>query len=126
MHVTRYAVGLGLLSLLCLLGCGDSPQPTGNEGLPPTPEEFSDGQTVYEANCGSCHDSSRDGSPRLGFLRAWSKRLEQGETVLAQHAREGIGLMPPRGDNPQLTDEEILSAVRYMVYRANLDIPAGH
>lgn len=34
--------------------------------------------------------------------------------------------MPPKGDNPDLTDEQIAEVVDYMIYRARLDIPAKH
>ena len=81
-------------------------------------------EKLYTANCGSCHDSSRDGAPRLGFLRAWQKRIDQGKQTLITHATEGIGLMPPKGENPDLTDSEIASIIDYMIYRANLNIPA--
>lgn len=94
--------------------------------LPPTPVELEIGKNVYNKNCAVCHDSSRDGSPRLGFLCAWHKRIDQGEPTLVQNAIDGIGLMPPRGENPGLTDEAIIEAVRYMMYRARLDIPARH
>ena len=121
--------GAGLLCLAFLAGCGESPQPAEGDGepeLPETPAEFAAGQTIYDANCASCHDSSRDGAPRLGFLTAWSRRLEQGEETLVRHAIEGLDMMPPKGDNPDLTDEQISSAVGYMVYRSKLNIPASH
>lgn len=120
---------LVLSGLSVSAGCGQ-PRPAESDGkataLPETPEEHVAGEAVYVANCSSCHDSSRDGAPRLGYLAAWKRRLEQGEETLVQHAIEGIDLMPPRGDNPDLTDNDLNNAVRYMVYRAKLDIPAGH
>lgn len=116
------------LGLACLAGCHDGAQPAGQAAepiLPPTPAEFVAGQSVYEANCATCHDTSRDGAPRLGYLPAWSRRIEQGRQTLVEHAIEGLDLMPPRGDNPELTDEEIENAVKYFLYRAELNIPAG-
>lgn len=122
--------GLALLSLAAAVaaGCGSAPPPPGGKTktLPPTPAEFTAGKELYANGCASCHDSSKEGAPRLGFLRAWRRRLEAGEDALVQHAIDGIGLMPPRGDNPDLTDDNIRSIVRYMVYRAGLDIPAKH
>ncbi|MEM9186323.1 MAG: c-type cytochrome, partial [Planctomycetota bacterium] len=121
--------GRGFLVVWGGWGGPPPPPPPGGEeagpALPATPAAFVAAEALYDAKCSACHDTSREGAPRTGFLRAWSRRLDQGEEALAQHAIEGIGLMPPKGDNPELTDEEILSIVRYLVYRAKLDIPAG-
>lgn len=94
--------------------------------MPVLPANFETGKATYDAGCASCHDSSRDGAPRLGFLAAWKRRLDKGEEQLISNAISGIELMPPRGENPDLTDEQVAGAVRYMMYRAKLDIPAGH
>ncbi|MEN1678944.1 MAG: c-type cytochrome [Planctomycetota bacterium] len=117
---------LGLVGIALVAGCSSAPPPEGEPELPPTPEEFAAGEALYDNGCASCHDSSKEGAPRLGFLRAWRRRMEAGEDTLVQHAIEGVGLMPPRGDIPELTDDEIRSIVRYMVYRAELNIPAKH
>lgn len=106
-------------------GCSGS-EPADGPSLPETPAEHQLGETVYQANCAICHDTSRDGAPRLGYLAAWKRRLKQGEETLVQNALEGVDLMPPRGDNPELTDDEVAGAVRYLIYRAELNIPAGH
>lgn len=94
--------------------------------LPTTPAEFAAGQEVYDSGCASCHDTSHDGAPRLGYVGAWERRIKQDESVLVQHALEGKGMMPPKGDMPELTDEQVAQAVRYMIYRAGLGIPAKH
>lgn len=123
--MTRIVI-VSCLAAWVAAGC-NSPQPPGGEAeptLPETPAELADAEALYDAKCSACHDTSKEGAPRTGFLRAWSRRLEQGEQVLTQHAIEGIGLMPPKGDNPDLTDEQIASIVNYLVYRAELDIPA--
>lgn len=123
-YATRCGVGVFLVGAA---GCGTSaPAPSGEPGLPATPAEFVAGEDLYNANCGSCHDTSKEGAPRLGFLRAWSRRLEKGEPTLVKNAIDGIDLMPPRGDNPDLSDDDISAIVGYMVYRAKLDIPAKH
>lgn len=123
-----HRAAVALIISAFVTGCGSPPPSKVDDEpvLPPTPVELEIGETVYNENCAVCHDSSRDGSPRLGFLRAWQKRIDQGEPTLVQNAIDGIGLMPPRGENPGLTDEAITEAVRYMIYRARLDIPARH
>ncbi|MEQ8208242.1 MAG: c-type cytochrome [Lacipirellulaceae bacterium] len=115
------------IGLLSAAGCS---QPEGTEAdtgateMPALPAKFTAGKAVYDAGCASCHDSSRDGAPRLGYKPAWSRRFSQGDELLIQHAIEGFKLMPPKGDNPELTDEEIADAVSYIKYRAELGIPA--
>lgn len=118
-----------VLLILCLAGCGGAPHSAKQDQtplLPNTPAEHVEGETVYDANCSSCHDSSRDGAPRLGYLAAWTRRLKQSEETLVQHATEGLDLMPPRGDNADLSDQQIRAAVLYMIYRAKLDIATEH
>ncbi|MEM8945400.1 MAG: c-type cytochrome [Planctomycetota bacterium] len=126
MHALRITSVLSLLfGSLCVTGCGDSSSPV-EQTTPSLPAEFAAGKEIYDTGCGSCHDSSREGSPRLGYLAAWKRRLAQGEEVLIQHAIEGLDLMPPKGDNANLSDEEVALAVRYMIDRAEQDLPARH
>lgn len=118
-----------MLGWMAIAGCGGSSgmdsAPTGPK-LPELPAEFAAGKAIYDSGCASCHDSSRDGAPRLGYLSAWTRRLAQGEPLLVQHAIEGLDLMPAKGGNENLTEDEIGQAVRYMIYRAELDIPVKH
>ena len=78
-----------------------------------------DGAVVYARLCGSCHESGAGGSPKL--LRAeWDSRAAQGMETLVNHDVEGFDgaaatPMPPKGNNPNLTDEQIQITVQYMV-----------
>lgn len=123
----HFAAGFAIAGIMAV-GCS-SPPPSGGESsepqLPKTPAEYVAGKELYDASCANCHDKTTQWSaPRLGFLRAWKSRLEQGEDQLVANAIAGIGEMPPKGDNPDLTDDDIRSIVQYMMYRAELDIPA--
>ena len=40
---------------------------------------------------------------------------EKGLDMLVQNAINGLNVMPPRGGNPSLTDEQIRASVEYMV-----------
>ena len=40
---------------------------------------------------------------------------EKGLDMLVQNAINGLNVMPPRGGNPTLTDEQIQAAVEHMV-----------
>lgn len=77
------------------------------------------GAEVYEKSCGICHSGGIAGAPKTGDVEVWSKRLEQGMDTLVAHAINGFtgdgGMMPPRGGNSELTDQEVKAAVEYMV-----------
>lgn len=76
------------------------------------------GEVIYNNLCGSCHTSGAGGAPKL--VRAeWNARIAQGMDTLVRHAIEGYqgpaGLMPARGGNPALTDEQVAASVQWMV-----------
>ena len=76
------------------------------------------GKTLYDANCGACHESGMMGAPKPGDKAAWAPRLAQGIPLLVSHSNKGftgkVGMMPAKGGNAKLTDEEIASIVNYM------------
>jgi len=86
------------------VACSDKPEPA-----------VTVGQQVFEKNCKVCHASGISGAPILGNRKMWEKRLPQGMDTLVSHAINGYGLMPPKGGNPSLTDDEVRNAVNYMV-----------
>ncbi|WP_438765311.1 c-type cytochrome [Kushneria sp. TE3] len=71
-----------------------------------------DGRQIYDDSCASCHDGGR--GPQRGSER-WQPRLDQGSETLYTHAIEGIGGMPARGGNEDLSDEQVKAAVDYLV-----------
>ncbi len=77
-----------------------------------------DGQVIYNNLCTGCHTSGAGGAPTL--MRAqWTARLAQGSEILHRHAIEGYtgaaGVMPAKGGNPALTDEQVIASVDWMV-----------
>jgi cytochrome c5 len=58
----------------------------------------------------------------LGDKAAWQPRIAQGEQTLVQHAIQGFqgktGVMPPKGGDASLTDEEVHRAVVYLANQA--------
>lgn len=73
------------------------------------------GEAVFKKHCKVCHAQGINGAPILGNKAMWSKRTGQGEAVLLQHAISGFGLMPAKGGNTELPDEEVAKAVSYML-----------
>ena len=77
------------------------------------------GPQVYNTACLACHASGVGGAPVVGDAAQWTDRIAQGVDVLKQHALEGFsgaaGYMPPKGGRIDLSDEEVSSAVDYMI-----------
>ncbi|MEJ2176910.1 MAG: c-type cytochrome [Gammaproteobacteria bacterium] len=78
-----------------------------------------DGESVYNTSCTACHTPGIAGAPKLGDAAAWEARLAQGIEVLIEHAIQGYqgeaGVMPAKGGNPALSDDEVTAAVQYML-----------
>ena len=74
---------------------------------------------VYNTACLACHGAGIGGAPVLGDAGQWAPRIEQGMETLVGHAINGYtgeaGYMPPKGGRLDLSDEEVVSAVEYMV-----------
>lgn len=76
------------------------------------------GEKVYGATCASCHGAAVLGAPKLGDKPSWTPRIAKGVDVLYKSAIEGLKMMPPRGGNAALKDDEVKAAVDYMVSKA--------
>jgi cytochrome c5 len=92
--------------------------PAEPQGVDPVATRMS-GPQVYNAACVACHGPGIGGAPKLGDAAAWTPRLAQGLEVLQRRAIEGYqgeqGYMPPKGGRVDLSDEEVLAAVDFMV-----------
>jgi cytochrome c5 len=80
------------------------------------------GQQVFAQICKTCHETGLAGAPKVGDKAAWQPRIAQGEQALVQHAIQGFqgktGVMPPKGGDTNLTDEEVHRAVVYLANQA--------
>jgi cytochrome c5 len=72
------------------------------------------GEKIYAANCASCHAAGVLGAPKAGDKAAWAPRLKQGKDVLYAHGLNGFKMMPPKGGNPGLKDDEVKAAIDFM------------
>ena len=82
-----------------------------------------DGKTIYDNLCTSCHTAGVAGAPKLGDKAMWAPRIAEGLDTLIKHATEGYhgpdgNFMPPKGGNPALTDAQVKAAVTWIVGQA--------
>lgn len=79
------------------------------------------GRSVWMGTCKNCHLLGVAGAPAVTDHEAWSQRIAKGKQALYNSALTGVRdnqdeiLMPPRGGNPRLSDEQVKKAVDYMV-----------
>ena len=117
---------LASLSLVILVACGqkDTPAPAAASAEAPVVAaapvaENTVGKSVYGKTCAMCHAAGIAGAPKPGNKEEWAPRIAQGDEVMYKHALEGFngakGSMPARGGNASLKDDEVKSAVDYMV-----------
>lgn len=76
------------------------------------------GEGVYKKTCFLCHGTGAGGAPML-TKADWDTRVAQGKDVLYKHAIEGFtgekGMMPAKGGNLALSDDEVKASVDYML-----------
>jgi cytochrome c5 len=123
-----------LAAILCataVTACGQSAQPSAATPATDTPHAAAtpasaatdtSGADVYNKTCALCHGSGAGGAPMFGVHADWEARIAQGSDTLYRHAIEGFtgekGVMPPKGANAGLSDDEVKAAVDYMQAQA--------
>ncbi|MEI8187260.1 MAG: c-type cytochrome [Chlorobiaceae bacterium] len=112
-----------IVTLFSLGACNPENLPVSDEVLESKAEalaekKIAEGKKIYESNCAGCHETSVSGAPKPGDKAAWRERIAAGVAQLAKKSIEGYegktGVMPPKGGNPALTDEEVSNAVDFM------------
>ena len=78
-------------------------------------KELANGMKRYGQACFSCHNTGRNGAPRLGDGLAWDDRKKQGLETLVKHAIAGHGRMIMKGGSNIESTKEIESIVNYML-----------
>ena len=94
---------------------------------PNAPKVEKTGKEIVDTVCSACHATGALNAPKIGDKAAWSKHIGVGLEHLTQNAVKGVGQMPPRGGNPDLTDIEIARAIAFMANQsgANFKEPAA-
>ena len=65
-----------------------------------------------------CHAAGVAEAPILGEQGAWAQRIALGRDTLISSSINGKGFMPPKGGHTQLSDEDVITAVDFMIERA--------
>lgn len=77
------------------------------------------GEQIYTSTCLACHGAGVLGAPKFGDKAVWGPRIAQGIDTLHTNSINGIRMMPPKGGNATLKDEDVKAAVDYMVSKAS-------
>ena len=113
--------------VLATVGCSKKeeapPAPTPAQTPAPPPTQATEGEKspavsgaeVYQANCAACHTEGVAGAPKTGDKEVWSGKMASGLDQMVQNAINGIGTMPAKGGNPNLSDQDVRAAVEYMI-----------
>lgn len=87
-------------------------------GLPPSdePPSLARGRQVYLHACTICHQNGEMTAPRIGNGSNWTMRLkDNGLKTLYKNAIDGYNSMPPKGACVTCSDNDIKSAVDYIL-----------
>ncbi|MGL5741051.1 MAG: c-type cytochrome [Legionella sp.] len=87
-------------------------------GLPPSQENpsLSRGKQVYFTACVICHQDGAMSAPLIGNAHGWYERLKNsGLMGLYRHAIHGYNMMPVKGACVTCSDNDIISAVDYII-----------
>lgn len=73
------------------------------------------GDEVFNTYCLACHMSGVAGAPIFGDKADWQPHIEKGMATLLTNATNGINAMPPKGLCFDCNDNEMQSAIQYMI-----------
>jgi len=93
--------------------------PAASETKTASAGDLATGEKVYTATCLACHGAGVMGAPKFGDKAAWGPRIAKGKDALYTSALNGFKMMPPKGGNAALKDEEVKAAVDYMASKAS-------
>src|SRR5262245_38442082 len=83
------------------------------------------GEEVYKNRCSLCHAGGAGGAPKYTNRADWEPRAARGKLALYETALKGKPntAMMPKGGFRDLSTDEVMAAVDYMVAGAGLNPP---
>lgn len=118
-------IGLFLIALIAISACGSKQVTSLSPADGSVPADAATGQQLFVINCSTCHGPTGEGLPGLGkplttsaFVGGLSDAellafIKSGRLVDDPLNTTGI-VMPPKGGNPALTDEQLRAIVAYI------------
>lgn len=86
--------------------------------MPPAPVSGTGpeaGKNIYEKYCAGCHTMGSGGAPKFGDSTQWSPVVQMGLAQVYNNAIKGINGMPAKGNCDSCTDDQVKSAVDYIL-----------
>jgi cytochrome c5 len=76
-----------------------------------------DGEAIYNQACMACHATGAAGAPMVGNVDQWAPRIAKGVDALHSSGINGVAgtSMMAKGGRADLSDEQVMAAVDYMV-----------
>jgi cytochrome c5 len=95
--------------------------------IQPEDKALQQGRQLWLQNCEGCHGYGIADAPVPMQPDDWKHRVIKDKALLYLHAIEGFmgedySMMPARGGNEALSDEQVKAAVDYMLFLANFYI----
>lgn len=106
-----------------VMAAAPASQPAAPASQPAAPAAAGGGQSgeqIYNTTCVACHSTGVAGAPKVGDKAVWEARLAQGLDAMVGSSVKGKGAMPPKGGNAGLSDDDIKSAVEFMLEKSGL------
>jgi cytochrome c5 len=72
-----------------------------------------------------CHRTGLLGAPVAGNKAAWEPRVKAGKDTLYESSLKGKNDMPAKGGRDRLSDEDVKSAVDYLLGLVGLELAKG-
>jgi len=116
-----------LLSLFIFInGCGEKRKNIYEEfDFSTLPKSvISNGEKIYMRACFACHNTGREGATLLSETRQWNRTAKKGIEILYQNVLQGYtgmgGVMPPKGNCWDCTEDDIRQAILYIYHQVKL------
>jgi len=118
---------IALLSLVIFInGCGEKRKTIYEEfDFSTLPKSvISNGEKIYMRACFACHNTGREGATLLSETRQWNRTAKKGIEILYQNVLQGYtgmgGVMPPKGNCWDCTEDDIRQAILYIYHQVKL------